>query len=320
MSLTSSPKLIKGGLVVLAPGGGAVQRMIALQYNPDTLTRSYQVQGVGGDGGGERAQPFRLKGPAIETIKLDAEIDATDQLEFPDSNANAVAFGIAPQLAVLEALVNPSVDELLAVAAQSASGTLEILPPEAPLVLFVWSKSRVVPVRVTEFSITEEAFDPGAQPDPRQGQPRPARAEHRRSRLHPPGRHASSSAICATREALAAKAGSAIAGVARPHQPARDGDDAMTSDPVQLLIEAGAIPGQSVRAEQPLSRRRRSAATCAAPAIPASPTCCAASSRRRATSAIAGEHIVRRRRAARPARRADSATPSCTGASPTPMR
>ena len=81
MSLTASPRLIKGGLVVLAPGGGAVQRMIALQYNPDTLNRSYQVQGVGGDGGGERAQPFRLKGPAVETIKLDAEIDATDQLQ-----------------------------------------------------------------------------------------------------------------------------------------------------------------------------------------------------------------------------------------------
>jgi hypothetical protein len=164
MTLTSSPKLIKGGLVVMAPGGGAVRNTIALQYNPDTLTRSYQVQGVGGDGGGERAQPFRLKGPAVETIKLDAEIDATDQLEFPDTHANAVAFGVAPQIALLEALVNPSVDELLAVAALTANGTLEILPPEAPLVLFVWSKSRVVPVRVTEFSVTEEAFDPSLNP------------------------------------------------------------------------------------------------------------------------------------------------------------
>src|SRR5215510_12715397 len=123
MSLSTSPKLIKGGLVVLDPATGVLKKTIALQYNPDTLTRSYQVQGVGGDGGGERAQPFRLKGPAIESIKLDAEIDATDQLEFPDNNANAVAFGIAPQLAVLEALVHPSVDELMAVAAQSANGT-----------------------------------------------------------------------------------------------------------------------------------------------------------------------------------------------------
>lgn len=164
MSLSSSPRLVKGGLVVLAPGGGPVLHTVALQYNPDSLSRSYQVQGVGGDGGGERAQPFRLKGPAIESIKLEAEIDATDQLEFPDSHATAVAYGIGPQLAVLEALVNPSVDELLNNAAATANGTLEILPPEAPLVLFVWSASRVVPVRVTELSITEEAFDPNLNP------------------------------------------------------------------------------------------------------------------------------------------------------------
>jgi hypothetical protein len=164
MSLSSSPRLIKGGLVVMAPGGSAVRNTIALQYNPDSLTRSYQVQGVGGDGGGERAQPFRLKGPAIETIKLEADIDATDQLEHPDSNANAVAFGIGPQIALLEALVNPSVEEILAVAAATQNGTLEILPPEAPLVLFVWSKNRVVPVRVTDFSVTEEAFDPSLNP------------------------------------------------------------------------------------------------------------------------------------------------------------
>ena len=77
MSLPSSPKLIKGGLVVLDATTGAVAHVIALQYNPDSLTRSYQVQGAGGDGSVERAQPFRLKGPAIETIKVEAEIDAT---------------------------------------------------------------------------------------------------------------------------------------------------------------------------------------------------------------------------------------------------
>ena len=164
MPLTASPKLIKGGLVVLDPASGAVKRVIALQYNPDTITRSYQVQGVGGEGGGERAQPFRLKGPAIESIKLDAEIDATDALEQPDQNANTVRFGIAPQLAVLEALVNPTTAELEALNALSKSGTLEILPAEAPLVLFVWSPSRVVPVRVTDFSITEEAFDAQLNP------------------------------------------------------------------------------------------------------------------------------------------------------------
>lgn len=160
----NSPRLLKGGLVVLDAASGAVKRTIALQYNPDTLTRSYQVQDAGGDGGGARAQPFRLKGPAIESIKLDAEIDATDALEYPEQNANAVAFGIAPQLAALESLVNPGSAKLLAINALSQTGTLEILPPEAPLVLFIWSKSRVVPVRVTDFSITEEAFDVALNP------------------------------------------------------------------------------------------------------------------------------------------------------------
>jgi len=164
MSLTSSPKLIKGGLVVLDVATGAIRRSIALQYNPDTLTRSYQVQGAGGDGQGERAQPFRSKGPAVESIKLEAEIDATDFLEHPEQNANAVQFGIAPQIAALESLVNPTTRELLALSEQSQAGTLEILPAEAPLVLFVWSASRVVPVRVTEFSVTEEAFDVALNP------------------------------------------------------------------------------------------------------------------------------------------------------------
>jgi hypothetical protein len=163
-SFPNSPKLVKGGLVILDAASGAIKRTIVLQYNSDSLSRSYQVQGVGGDGGGAHAQPFRLKGPAIESIKLDAEIDATDALEHPAQNANVVAFGITPQLAILESLVNPSSAELLALNALSQTGTLEILPTEAPLVLFIWSKNRVVPVRVTEFSITEEAFDVALNP------------------------------------------------------------------------------------------------------------------------------------------------------------
>jgi len=164
MTLTASPRLLKGGLIVLTPDGSRARRVISLQYNPDTLTRSYQVQGVGGEGGGERAQPFRLKGAAIESIKLDAEIDATDQLEFPDRNAVATEVGIAPQIATLEALVNPTTVDLLAVESGARGGTLEILPPESPLLIFVWSRSRVAPVRVTDFSVTEEAFDPSLNP------------------------------------------------------------------------------------------------------------------------------------------------------------
>jgi hypothetical protein len=35
---------------------------------------------------------------------------------------------------------------------------------QSDLVLFVWSRSRVIPVRLTEFSVTEEAFDVSLNP------------------------------------------------------------------------------------------------------------------------------------------------------------
>lgn len=158
----NSPRLLKGGLVLIDPDTSAVQRIITLQYNPDTLSRTLQVQGVGETG--DRSQALRLKGPPVETIKLDAEIDATDQLEFPDQYPNAAQMGIHPQLAALETIVYPSSGQLQSSSSLASSGTLEIVPMEAPMVLFIWSQNRIIPVRITEFSITEEAFDPDLNP------------------------------------------------------------------------------------------------------------------------------------------------------------
>ncbi|MET8336024.1 hypothetical protein ABZV14_27885 [Streptosporangium canum] len=158
-----SPRLVKGGIVLLDPASGALRRVISLQYNPDSLSRTVQVKAAGGDGS-DRSQGLRLKGSPIETIKLEAVLDATDQLEFPDRNQNAVRFGVHPQLAVLEAMAHPSSAALLANDRLAASGTLEVLSVEASLALFVWSRSRIVPVRLTELSVTEEAFDPALNP------------------------------------------------------------------------------------------------------------------------------------------------------------
>ncbi|MEO6740831.1 MAG: hypothetical protein ABIP20_11295 [Chthoniobacteraceae bacterium] len=157
----NSPRLLKGGIVLLDADSGRVLRIIALQYNPDTLTRSLQVKGVGAEGG-DRSEALRLKGPPVETIKLDAEIDATDQLEVAD--AQTTQMGIHPQLAVLEMIVYPSSAHLSSNNDLARAGTLEITPMESPLTLFIWSKQRVVPVRLTEFSITEEAFDAALNP------------------------------------------------------------------------------------------------------------------------------------------------------------
>lgn len=161
-SFPGSPRVVKGGLVLMDPDTSAVIRVIVLQYNPDTLTRTLQVQGVGAQG--DRSEALRLKGPAVETIKVDAEIDATDQLEQPDQNPNSVQYGILPQLAALETIVYPSVAQLQSNQSLAQAGTLEIIPMETPLVLFVWTHNRVLPVRITDFSIAEEAFDPALNP------------------------------------------------------------------------------------------------------------------------------------------------------------
>ncbi|HEY4989207.1 MAG TPA: hypothetical protein VII09_05330 [Opitutaceae bacterium] len=158
----NSPRLVKGGIVTMDPETSAVQSIIALQYNPDSLTRTLQIQSLPGGQDGVRVDALRLRGPAIETIKLEAQLDATDQLELV--NAMATQYGLQPQLAQLEMLVNPTVESLMADDAMANAGTLEIIPLEQPLTLFVWSKSRVVPVRLTDFSITEEAFDPNLNP------------------------------------------------------------------------------------------------------------------------------------------------------------
>ena len=142
------PRLLKGGIVLIDPDTGAVQRVIVLQYNPETVTRTLQVQGVAAESG-DRQEQIRLKGPPIELYKLDAEIDATDQLESPDQNQVTVQNGIYPQLAALETIIYPTSDTLNRDIGLAQAGTLEIIPMEAPVQLFVWSAKRIVPVRIT---------------------------------------------------------------------------------------------------------------------------------------------------------------------------
>jgi hypothetical protein len=162
-SFPNSPKLVKAGLVLIDPASARVLRIISLQYNSDTLSRTLTAQTAGGSGN-DRVEPMRFKGPAVETFKLEADLDATDQLEFPAQNPAAAQYGIGPQLALIESLLYPGASQLAAVDAQASAGTLEIAPMLAPLVLFVWGKNRIVPVKISEFSVTEEAFDAGLNP------------------------------------------------------------------------------------------------------------------------------------------------------------
>jgi len=155
-----SPRLLKGAIVGIDPFN-PVASVIVFQYNPDTLTRTLQAQTAGGQGG-DRSEALRLKGAPTEDIKLDVEIDATDQLE--KGEPNATSMGIYPQLSALEMLIYPKSALVIANTVLLATGTIEVIPPASTLTLFIWGPKRVLPVRLTQFSITEEAHDVNLNP------------------------------------------------------------------------------------------------------------------------------------------------------------
>jgi hypothetical protein len=160
-SFPGSPRLLKAALVGLDPAN-PLASVIAFQYNPDTLTRRLEARASGGGEGAARSEAFRLVGPPRETISFTAVIDAADLLERGDPLA--AELGVYPTLSALELLVYPKSRTVLANLALSRSGTLEIVPPEAPLTLFVWGPKRILPVRLTGLTLTEEAFDPQLNP------------------------------------------------------------------------------------------------------------------------------------------------------------
>lgn len=149
-----SPRLIKGALIGIDPFN-PLASVVVFQYNPDTMTRRLEARAVSQEG--DRGEAFRLTGAPKETITLSIEIDAADQLE--QGNPLAVTMGVHPTLAALEMMLYPKTAWVIANDILSLVGTIEIIPVEAPMILFAWGPTRVLPVRLTSFSITEEAYD-----------------------------------------------------------------------------------------------------------------------------------------------------------------
>jgi len=158
-----SPRTLRGGFVVMDADGRAVVRTVAFQYNPETLTRTLTPRGAATDAG-DQLEALRLIGPPVETLKLEIVLDATDRLEKPRQHPEVVAEGIAADLAELETMIAPASGDLVAAAALARQGTLEILPLPSPLLLLVLGANRTMPVRITEFTVTEEAFDTRLNP------------------------------------------------------------------------------------------------------------------------------------------------------------
>jgi hypothetical protein len=154
-----SPRLTKGALVAVDPLN-PLASVVVFQYNPNTMTRRLEARAAGEEG--DPGEALRLTGPPKETITLTVEIDAADQLD--EGNSTAVEMGIYPALSALEMMLYPKSAAVIANSVLSLMGSIEILPTEAPFTLFVWGAKRVLPVRLTSFSITEEAYDPTLNP------------------------------------------------------------------------------------------------------------------------------------------------------------
>ena len=159
----NSPRLQKGALVGLDPMN-PLASVIVFQYNPEKLTRSLAPQSAGtkAEGGTAPGEALRLLGPPAETITLDVEIDATDQLE--KAQPPTTTAGIYPQLAALEMLLYPKSALVIANEILLRVGIIEVVPPETPMAVLVWGPKRVLPVRLNTLSITEEMFDPNLNP------------------------------------------------------------------------------------------------------------------------------------------------------------
>ena len=150
-----APRLIKGALIgidIFNP----LASIIVFQYNPDTMTRRLDARTTGGQDGGDKTEALRLSGPPRETITLNVEFDAADQ---PD-----VTSDVYPALSALEMLLYPKSAVVIANTTLALLGNTEIIAPQAPLTIFVWGPQRVLPVRLTGFGITEEAYDANLNP------------------------------------------------------------------------------------------------------------------------------------------------------------
>lgn len=161
MATFSRVPRLRRGAIVGVDLFNPIASVILFQYNPHTLTRTLNADRASGEGA-SGGQSTRLKGAPSESISLEVEIDATDQLEA--EQPTAVSMGIYPQLSALEMLLYPKSSLVIANTALLAVGTIEVIPPVGPLTLFIWGPKRILPVMLTSFSVTEEAHDPNLNP------------------------------------------------------------------------------------------------------------------------------------------------------------
>src|SRR5260370_3274624 len=164
------PNLQKGALAVYPTHtpGSQPSTIIVFQFNPEAMKRTLAHRAgraaAEGKSGSAKEDVLRVAGPPLETINLTVDMHAADQLAEPDQNASVAEHGLHPALATLELLMYPPTLNAKKIEEQAARGQVQVSPADLPLVLLVWGKQRVVPVKLTSFAIAEDAFDTRLNP------------------------------------------------------------------------------------------------------------------------------------------------------------
>lgn len=154
------PRHLKGAIVAIDVASSA-RRTIVFQYNPSSISRSLQPRRVGAEEG-RPAQDLRFSGAPVEELQVEVTLDAADQLEVGDGQAEAR--GLHPQIAALEVLLYPDSRTVVRNNRLHEEGMIEVGPFPAPLTLFLWGKGRVMPVELTGISVQEDLFDANLNP------------------------------------------------------------------------------------------------------------------------------------------------------------
>jgi hypothetical protein len=163
-----SPRRLKGALAVYKTDTRGTQpQIIVFQYNPNQVRRTLANRAAPKESsnvGSAREEVRRVLGPPVETITISVELDAADQLAEPSQHQAVVENGLYPALATLEMVLYPPSIRAQEIERLAAQGEVQLSPVDVPLLLLILGQSRVAPVMLTNFSITEEAFDQNLNP------------------------------------------------------------------------------------------------------------------------------------------------------------
>jgi hypothetical protein len=177
MSFFKRGALVEYGSDVLGP----IPNIVVFQFNPEQISRTLNIpqDTPTTPENARQTEAHQASAPPNESFSITAHFSAADNLGKGGAAAAIPRnFGIGPQLAALERMVYPASGIISGVASAAvdaigdmlSSGgngdmTTQPIPREQkPRILFVWGRSRVLPVEIRSMSITEQKFDPLLNP------------------------------------------------------------------------------------------------------------------------------------------------------------